>query len=197
MSIVIRQAHINDVQGIIPFIKQASGGITDFLLKDIIKGMSPDELIEMALLDDSTTFYIDNILVAEKEGEIIAAVNYYQSQEHGIPNVMKALIPDEKLTLITPYLETSVENSMYIHTLAVDTNHCHSALGFDLCRQVGLAAKLKGKSCLSAHVFYGNTYVYDALLTAGFKVVKEIEMPRSPLLYHQTNMALMQGPDIS
>ncbi len=196
MSITIRNARMDDVTAIVPFIKMASGGISELLLEDMIAGVSADELIEMALLDETAPFYYHNVIVAESDGTLIAAVNFYEAEKHCLPDIMKALISKDKLDLVKAYLQNHIENSMYIHTLAVDSAYRYSSVGLDLCKRVERHAKRKNKRCVSAHVFQANTLVFNGLMCAGFKVVERIPIPKDPKLYYQSDMLLMCGPDI-
>ena len=118
MSIIVRPAREDDIEFIVPFIKMASGGISEFLLTDAVKGVSVDELIEMALTDENTTYYYENILVAEYHQRIIGASNYYPAEQHCLPDIMRSFLSKEKLDIIQPYMNSHVNESMYVHTLA-------------------------------------------------------------------------------
>lgn len=132
MSIIIRQALLRDISAIIPLIKMASGGISEFLLDDIVPGVPADSFIEMALTDENTTYYYPNVMVAENSQTIIGACNFYPAEEDCISDLMRSFIAKDKLDILQPYFNSCVEKSLYINTLAVLPKYRHTACGLIL-----------------------------------------------------------------
>lgn len=196
MSIRVRPAKVDDIEAIVPFIKMASGGISEFLLTDAVQGVSVDELIEMALTDENTTYHYQNVLVAEYQDQIIAASNYYPAEQHCLPDIMRSFLSKEKLDIIKPYTESRVNFSMYIHTLAVSHDYRHTGCGLILGKKIEQIARTQQKQCLSAHVWCDNTVIYDGLKMAGFKVVEHIPIKEHPDLLHQGGIVLLKGPNL-
>ena len=197
MSITIRPAKLDDIEAIVPYIQMASGGITEFLLQNLVEGMSVSDLIEIALTDENTTYHYRHILLAEYEGSIIAASNFYPSEHHGVPEILRSYIPKEKLNHIAPYFTSTVDASLYIHTLAVAPEYRHTSCGVILGKAIEDIAKKQKKQCLSAHVWKDNTLVIQGLKMAGFKTAQRINIPYHPNLPHNGGMVLLKGPDFS
>lgn len=191
----MRQAKLTDIDAIVPFIKIASGGLSEFLLSDLIPGVSADLFIEMALTDENTTYHYNHILVAESNSKIIAASNYYPSKLHCLPDLMRSFIAKEKLKVIEPYLNSRVDGSMYINTMGVAEEYRNSLCGLILGKKIEAIAREQDCCCLSAHVWIENTPLYKSMLDGGFKVVEEVDISHQSLPY-KGGMVLLKGPDL-
>ena len=194
MVINIRCARMDDIEAIIPYIKMAAGGISEFLFKNVFEDFSDTELLEIALTDENTSLYYQNFLIVEQDHRMIGASNYYPAEQHGLPDIMKSLIPSEKLDVVKHYLESKVKGSMYIHTLGIEPGLRNRSVAL-LIGKIEEIAKQQKKRCLSAHVWRGNKMIYHALKMAGAEIVQHIPIPDHPLFQYQGGMVLMKGPD--
>ena len=131
MQNVIRMARSEDVPQIVKYVEMASGGISDFFFEELAGEISTADLIEMILKDETTPLYYENFLVAEDNGKLIAASNFYPAKDHRLPEIMRTLIDEEKLKIMEPYLTSSVPGSLYIHTLSVDPGYRHITIRFN------------------------------------------------------------------
>ena len=195
MSITIRQARLEDIEAIAPFVQIAGGGIAEYLLTDLIPGLSINETIEMALMDENTTYFYQHFLVAECKQTIIGASNYYPAEQHCLPDIMRSMISKDKLDRIEPYISSKVDHSMYIHTLAVAPAYRYTSCGLALGKKIEQIAKENHYQCLSAHDWRDNKPVYLGLKMAGFKEVQHIPIAEHPDLPYQGGMVLLKGPD--
>ena len=134
-------------------------------------------------------------MVAELNDKIIGAANYYPAELHCLPDIMRSHISKEKLDLILSYFNSKLDDSMYIHTLAVDPNYRHTSCAVILGKKIEIIAKQQKKKCLSAHVWQDNTPVLLGLKIAGFKKIQDIHIPYHAELPHKGGMALLKGPD--
>ena len=197
MNFTIRPARLDDIQQIIPFVRMAAGGISEYLLTDLVEGMSVDDILEMALADENTPYYIENFLVAEKKQHVIAAANFYPAENHHLPDIMKSFLSKDKIDVIKPYLDTRVDDSMYIHTLGVLPAYRLTAVGFKLAKHIEKIARENGTKCLSAHVWRDDKLVYNGLKMAGFEEVDRVYIPQNEYIKHKNGMILLKGPDFS
>jgi hypothetical protein len=195
MSITVRPASLSDVSDIVPFLKISSGGMSDFLLMHLIPNMSVDDLIEMALTDENTTYYYPQFIVAEENNRIVGAAHFYSSDRHGLPDLMRSMIPKDKLDRLAPYFSSSVPNSMYIHAMATAESHRRSLCGLLMGKKIETIAKIENKTCLSAHVWRENKLVYTGLQIAGFRAVESFLLPTEPPFIYHSPMVLMKGPE--
>lgn len=195
MSIIVRPASLHDVSQIVPYLKMASGGLSDYLLMDLVPNMSVDELIEMALTDENTPYYYTQFIVAQENDLVIGAAHFYPSERHLLPDLMLSMIPKDKLEAISPYYRSYIPNSMYIHAMATAESHRKSLCILLMGKKIEDIARHQNKKCLSAHVWRDNTVVYKSLTLAEFKEVESFMLPtEAPFVYHSP-MVLMKGPD--
>lgn len=195
MSIVVRPAILSDVSAMIPLIKMASGGLSEFLLDDIVTDVPADFFIEMALTDENTTYYYPHLMVAESAQTIIGASNYYPAELHGLPDIMRSFITKEKLDILQPYFNSRVEQSLYINTLAILPEYRHTACGLILAKKIEQVAREKNRRCLSAHVWVGHTELHSAMKMAGYEEVEHLDITH-PGLFYEGGMVLLKGPDL-
>lgn len=194
MCIKIRPARLDDIKNIIPLLIKASGGITEFLLEDYAENI--DDLIEIALLDENTSIFYENIIVAEIDREVKGIANYYPSEHHCVPDVMRALISKTKIDALLPYLTTHVPNSMYIHALAVSSNNDNHFIALCLTKFIEKKARTLEKKCLSAHIWQNNSSIFEALSMSGFIVVENLDIPHHNAFTFNGGMSLLKGPEL-
>lgn len=197
MNINYRIAQADDIDSITDYMEMASGGITEFLLKDLISNVSPKELIKLALNDDNTPYYYTNVIVAEVDNKIVGATNFYPADQHGVPDIMLSFIPKDRIETLEPFLNSHVDNSLYIHTLAVHPDYRQTAIAMDLCKCCEAIALEAGYEYISAHVWADNTPVVYALKIAGFSVVEQIDIKPHPLLPHNNGMLLLKSQNLN
>ena len=197
MKIDYRIARAEDIDSITDYMEMASGGITEFLLKDLISNFSPKDLIKLALNDENTPYYYANVIVAEVNNKIVGATNFYPADQHGVPDIMLSFIPTDRIEILAPFLNSRVDNSLYIHTLAVHPDYRQTAIAMDLCKCCEAIALESGYEYISAHVWTDNAPVVTALKIAGFTVVEEIDIKPHPLLPHNNGMVLMKSQNLN
>ena len=192
MTIEYREANSDDTDAIAQLMEIAAGGLSDFLLTDLILGMKPRELIAAALNDENTPFHYSNVIVAEKIQQIIGAVNFYPANDHAVPDIMRSLIPKKRLAIFEPFYASKVPDSFYIHALAVLPEYRLSSIAIDLfkfCREMAITS---GHEYMSAHVWADNTSVVNILKTAGFSEVEKIHIKPHKLLPYKKGMVLLK-----
>ena len=196
MSITFRQATADDADIIAELTVMTAGGISDYMLNELFPNTTTEEMLKLAILDEDNPMCYNNTLIAEENGKVIAATNYYPSSQHVVPEIMKAFIPQERLDHMKNFYDTRIEDSLYIHTLAVLPEYRNTSAALDLCHLLEGVAKEKHLKYLSAHVWADNTPVVTALTFAGFKVDRKVEVKRHELLPHDDGMLLMKSPEI-
>jgi hypothetical protein len=195
MSIRIRAARIDDIAAIVPFIRQASGGISDFLLRDVVDGMSVNELIEMALTDENTVYHFSQCIVAEQANQLIGVTHFYPSAQHALSDLMLSMISQDKLDIIAPYFSSFVPDSLYVHIMAVAESHRTALGGVLMGKKIDEIARFQQAQCLSAHVWQANDSVFQGLKTLDFKPVQSFTLKPQPEFLYSGAMLLMKGPD--
>jgi ribosomal protein S18 acetylase RimI-like enzyme len=196
MTITYRQANADDADIIAELTVMTAGGISDYMLNNLFPNTSTEEMLKLAILDEDNAMCYDNTLIAEEDGKVVGATNYYPATDHVIPEIMRAFIPQERLDHMENFYGTRIEDSLYIHTLAVIPEYRNTPTALDLCHLLEDVAKEKGLKYLSAHVWADNKPVVTALTFAGFKVDRNVEVKRHELLPHDDGMLLMKSPEI-
>jgi ribosomal protein S18 acetylase RimI-like enzyme len=196
MKVQYRIARTDDLDVLADLMELSSGGIIEFLLDGLFANTPRKEVIKLALGEPESTLYYENYLVAEIDGAVIGAANFYPAHEHGVPEIMRAFIPKERIEHLSSYVNSRVENSLYIHTLSVFPSHRFSAAGLGLFKCCEKIAAEMGCHCLSAHVWKDNLPVVSALKRGGFEEVEEIDVQPHELLPHTGGMVLMRGQEL-
>lgn len=197
MTISYRYATADDVDKIAELTVIAAGGISEFMLDGLFPKTSAQELLKLAILNEKNPMYYANTLVAEQEGGVIAATNFYPAKEHGVPALMKAFIPPERINHMKNFYESRVDNSLYVHTMSVLPEYRHTSAAMDLMKALKKIAFEKKLKFLSAHVWADNKPVVMALKLAQFEVIENIAVARHELLPHDGGMLLMKSQELA
>ena len=197
MAIEYREARADDTNAIAELMEIAAGGLSDFLLTNLILGMNPRELVEAALTDENTPFHFSNIIVAEDAGNVVGAVNFYPANQHGVPDIMRSIVPAKRLAVFEPFYNSKVPDSFYIHALAVSPKYRQSSIAIDLFKFCKEMATTSGYEYMSAHVWADNTSVVNILKMAGFSEVERIHIKPHKLLPYKKGMVLLKSKPLS
>lgn len=191
MSINYRMGAPDDAYQIAELLHLASGGISDFLLTDILPNCEILDLIALGVTDKSATISYAKTLVAEKNNQILGLLNFYPVSEHKIPDIMKSFIPMERIEYLSPMFSNLVPDSMYLHALAVKELKASISVATVLILNVIDRARSLGIKKLSAHVWANNDRVLNVLLRKGFEVYDRITFPHHSLLPDRNEMFLL------
>lgn len=191
MDISYRMGKPDDAYQIAELLHLASGGISNFLLNDILPNCEIIDLIALGVTDKAATISFSKTLVAESNKEIIGILNFYHVDEHKIPDIMTTFIPEERISHISDLFTNLVPDSIYLHALAVKQHIGKSSIGRTLIRKVGEYARTIGIEKLSAHVWCDNKRVLQTLLKGGFEVHSHIVLEKHPLLPERSEMMLL------
>lgn len=194
MKISYRMGKPDDAYQIAELLHVASGGISDFLLNDILPNCDLIDLITLGVTDKAATISFSKTLIAETNKQILAILNFYPAEDHKIPDIMRSFIPADRITHIEPLFSKSVPDSLYLHALAAKPKAEHIAknsVGRCLFLKAVDYAKSVGVNKLSAHVWLNNDRVLEVALKLGFEVYHRISFPYHPLLAHRNEMLLL------
>lgn len=190
MEIKYRMGAPDDAHQIAELLHLSSGGLSDFLLHDILPNCEILDLIALGVTDKSATISYTKTLVAENNGNIQGILNFYPVEEHKIPDIMQAFIPMDRIEHISPLFFPRVPDSLYLHALAVK-QYASTSIGRILILKVIDYAKSLGIKKLSAHVFANNSKVLKVLLRKGFEIFDKITFADNPLLPDRKEMFLL------
>jgi len=180
-----------DAEAIVQLTMAAGDGINEYLLHDIMPGNDAEDLLAMAVMDLDTVLSYENTIVADINGEVAGIATCYASDLYGMPEDLIALVPDDRVLAMGEFLDQRVDDSLYLHVLAVDPRFQRQGLASALVGAVGALADDIGLEKISLHVWSDNAPAVMLYRKIGFDVAREIAMPRDPLLHHEGCMYLM------
>ncbi len=188
-----RLANPDDLTDLVEMVEIASGGIVDFLLDGLVCDESQIELLMSSFLDPESNMFYENFIIAEEDGKTVGSANYYPFNQHGVIEAAKAFIPEERLVHLGGYLNSVVEDSLYIHTMAVLEQERYKSAAIALyfyCQEI---AKELGFNYLSAHVWKGNKKVVTTLRSLGFEIIEEVDIEDHELFQYKGGMYLFRS----
>jgi ribosomal protein S18 acetylase RimI-like enzyme len=197
MEMTYRIARADDLKVLTKLVDLAAGGIMDFLLQGVFGKNSAKKVFELALVDEESSLFYENFVLAEISDQVIGAANFYPSEQHRVSQMMEAYIPKDRIDHLFNYLNSRVDDSLYIHTLSVLPEYRKTLAAPEIFTYCEKLARSMNFNCLSAHVWRDNTPVYIALKHAGFEVVAEINIKPHRLLPHEGGMLLMRGQQLT
>ena len=77
-------------------ITDAAGGAVDYLVHDVIPGLTPAQIIAQNLADDAEPFTYRNAIVAECGLQIVGMALSYPSHFHRITEEMRRFFPKDR-----------------------------------------------------------------------------------------------------
>lgn len=192
-----RMARADDVDVAAEFVEYSADGLADLLLKDLIPDTTPLELLKYIINDENSPLHFSNIILGEVDFEVIAAANIYDSKQHGIPEFMLTLLPDSRVKVIQNFLQSRVENSLYIHTIAIKPEFRGQKISYELMECFKSIASASDLSSLSAHVWEDNLIAQEMFRQFGFVPVEKVTMGQHKLLNHDCDMILFKNDKLN
>ncbi len=174
-------------------IRIAAGGVVDFLFHDLIKGVTPVQILANGLKNDRYPHTYKNALVAVKGPAVIGVALSYPSQYHGVTEALRAFVPQERLDHLAAFYEARVENSLYLDSLAVFEEFRGQGVGgrlISLTKEKALAA---GFDTVSLIALADNAPALSVYRRHGFEVVAEIPVAPHELIPHQGGSLLLRA----
>ena len=194
MLIDIRFGTADDTAAIADFILDAGGGIFEQLFEGVLPRVSARDLLGMAITDDASPLSYRNAVLAESEGRCCGMVMCYPAAEYGLPSVARAIVPRRRFAPVREILESRVDDSYYINTLAVDRAAQGQGLARLLLETASELADAEGFSLLSLHAWTDNDRAVRLYENLGFDTVRQIAVEPAPHLRYHGPMALMRAP---
>lgn len=191
MTVSFRRGVPDDAYQIAELLHIASGGISEFLLHDILPNCEILDLIALGVTDKSATISFSKTLVAEKNKKVQGILNFYPVSEHKIPEIMLTFIPQDRIEHISALFKNLVDDSLYLHAIAVREIPSGHNIGTVLVLKAIEYAKTLGITKLSAHVWSHNSKVLRVLLKKGFEIYDVITLQNHPRLPGQNQMFLL------
>jgi len=191
-ALTFRMAELEDCELMASWIVEASGGIMNYLLGDLLEEGSPVALVGLAVCDENATVGYPNILVAQLRSKLAAALVGYDSSRYGLPDTLSSFVPKDRIQGLGQLMCSPLPPGFYLQTVIVNSCFRRMGLGEKLLQQAGLWASALGFSNLLLHVWQDNTAAIRLYKKAGFEILQEIVIPDRVKIGHSANKWLMR-----
>ncbi len=172
-------------------INTASAGVLEYLMRDLVPGMTPVQLEAANLARDKYPYTYRNVRVARDDGRVVGMALSYPSSYHGITPEMRDFFPEERLAHLTDFFTSRVENSWYLDALSVQASHRRQGLGEALIAATKATATENGFDALSLIAFADNHNALALYRKTGFKVVKRVTLQKNRTIQHEGGCVLL------
>lgn len=191
-TIIFRPACPQDALEIAHLITIAGGGIFEFLLEDMLKNHTLENLLVAEIEKEKSNLSYINTQVAELNHKIVGMIKSSDAQGKEVTQEMKTFFSPEKLDWLKDSLSVKIKEGLYINLLAVNKSYRKKGIGTKLINYVKNKAKQQNISLLSLMVWSDNITAIEFYKNQGFQEVKHISIKFHPLMPHYGGMKLMQ-----
>jgi ribosomal protein S18 acetylase RimI-like enzyme len=192
-KILYRPAEKKDCHKIALLMNEASDGFAEYLFHDVVPGMTAVDMMVNNMERDEDHHSYKSVVVAEKDGVIIAAIQSYSAEYQQITEGMTQFFPRERIENLRDFFTARVENSLYIGTISVDTNFRSQGIGKQLVSIIKEKARQQECSSVCLLVFIGNTRALKFYKENGFEFVKTISCEPHPLMKYRGGLYLIKS----
>lgn len=193
-AIVYRTGEKKDSLRIAELIYAASGGITEFLLHDVVPGMTSIQLMARTLEGDNSHYTFRNVITACSGEEIAGIALSYPSEFHGVTEEMRAFFPKDRLLHLHDLLHSNVAGSFFLDALCVAPEFWGQGIGGKLIALTKERAGAAGAHSLSLIVLADNAPALRLYERYGFETIKYIRLDPHELIPHEGGAILMKCP---
>lgn len=191
MTIQYRIGQLADCRWIAEGIELAAGGITTFLLQDLVAGKTPVDLMEESLQVTSGADSYNNALIADAEGEMAGMVFSYPASGFGISEEMRQLLPPERLAHVTGFFSQRVEDSLFLDSIYVAPPFRGQGVVDELIQGVKQRSRQLKLNGVSLMVLADNTPAQRVYERHGFRKVTVVPLDYHALIPHHGGAYLM------
>jgi ribosomal protein S18 acetylase RimI-like enzyme len=192
MEIRYRTAVRGDCEALAALESMASHGLVEFLLHDLVPGMTPVQVLARDLEREEGPHSFRNTIVATESGVVVGMALSYASSQQGITDEMRSFIPEERLVPLDGFFSSRVENSWFLDTLAVAESHRRRGIGERLISLTEEKALDSGYRTLSLIVFADNEMALPLYRQRGFEMVQTIRFHRNAYIGNVKEGLLMK-----
>lgn len=191
-GISIRSAQKNDAEFIAKLLIQASGGLIEFLLHNVIPNVSPEQIMRHEIEGDEARCSHRFVMIAELENHPVAILHCYPSKLYlEEPDSHNDPVFLERMDYLSPMQQNFPKNALYVNAIAVLPQYQNRGIGKKLLDYAKNIAEQK-KQAVIGHAWVDNHRAIELYEREGFKIIERIDIKRRPLLPHDGGMVLMR-----
>lgn len=185
-EIIYRPAQKSEASDIARYMTMASGGIYEFLLHDLLPGITPVQMLAREIEDEKAVHSYRYTHVAISDGNIVGISQSYPTPQNHIPEELEKEIPKERLEVLREVFNLRVEDSLYLNVLGVAANCRGQGIGKQLISIEKQKAKQLGFPNLSLFVVADNNGAIRLYEKQNFQEVKRVNIAPQPLFPHDS-----------
>jgi GNAT superfamily N-acetyltransferase len=190
-EIQYRDGRQEDCDALAALIRLAAGGTVDYLFRDLVKGLSPVEVVAHNLAQNHYPHGYAQAIVATR-GETVAGMALsFPSRYHRITEKMESFFPAERLDHMRAFFSARVEESWLLDALGVFPDHRRRGIGRGLIERVQSRAVARGYRQLSLIVFADNDPALALYTALGFRAVRRVPLEANADIPHQGGCLLL------
>lgn len=182
MSLQYRPAQPDDAQILAWIIAETSGGIVDYLLSDLIPGISAQELLQVAIRDEDNVYSYQNALLATWNEQPVGLLLAYPGEENQLPATMLDCLLGPRLDPLRSILFHQDQHGLYINTFWVQQAWRGTGLADTLLDIAEALALDQQRSRLCLHVWADNTRALRFYQRRNFHCSCLVPTPEHPCL---------------
>lgn len=193
MTLHVRFATADDVPLIADFIQMAGAGVFEQLLNGVLPHIKAADILPLAVTEETSPLYFDNAVLAWEGGRTLGCMVGYPAVEYGLPPVIRTMVPKRRLAPLRELLESRLEDTFYVNTLAVSEEARGRGIARILLETAAGVALERGFSALSLHAWSDYERAMAVYQSFGFDPVREITVASSKYLHHKGPIVLMRA----
>jgi ribosomal protein S18 acetylase RimI-like enzyme len=190
----IRFGTPDDTGVIADFILAAGGGIFEQLLDEIVPSVSVRDLVALAVSEEDSPLNFRNCLLAQVDGRCLGMAMCYPAAQYGLPAIARGIVTDDRIEPIREIINSRIDGSFYLGTLAVSPEVSDQGLGKLLTEMVAELGRTAGFTTISLHAWTDNAPGFRLYESLGFKIRELLYTSPSSYLRHHGPIALMSAP---
>ena len=169
-----RPATAEDAPVLAQKIREVSPDVVDTLLKGLLPGIGVENILSMALRDESSHYSFRNCVLSEVDGALAGLLFAYPAELQGIPNLMEHMVPSSRLEPLRELLTISEPGSLYVNTLWVAEDFRGQGMADALIEYARFWAGSLECSAVSLFCWRDNARAVSFYRRQGFRPVREL-----------------------
>jgi GNAT superfamily N-acetyltransferase len=193
MDITYRTGRKADCLRMAEMINIASGGVVEFLFRDLMPELTPVQMVAHNLENIQGAHTYKNGIVAETEDRVVGMALSFPSHFHEITAKMRQYFSPDRLEHLRDFYAARVEDSFFLDALCVDQRLRGNGIGGKLISLTKKKAKQSGFDTLSLVVFTDNTTALSVYYRHGFEIVAPVGLNSNERIPHEGGCLLMKS----
>jgi len=193
MDITYRTAREADCLRMAEMINIASGGVVEFLFRDLMPELTPVQMVAHNLESSQGAHTFKNAIVAETEDRVVGMALSFPSHFHEITVEMRQYFPPDRLEHLSDFYAARVEDSFFLDALCVDQRLRGNGIGSKLISLTKNKTQQSGFDTLSLVVFADNAAALSVYHHHGFEIVAPVGLNSNERIPHEGGCLLMKS----